>query len=187
MSRQRCEWCTSDPLYQHYHDHEWGRPVYDDQTLFELLILEGAQAGLNWLTILKRREGYRAAFDHFNAEKIAHYGQEKIEALMTDGNIVRNRRKIMSAINNARAFLQVIEEFDSFCEFIWRFVNYQPRLNHWQFQTEVPAVSPESETMSKEMKRRNFSFVGPTICYAYMQASGMVNDHTQHCFLYHDN
>ena len=187
MNKQRCGWCTSDPLYQHYHDHEWGRPVHDDRTLFELLILEGAQAGLNWLTVLKKREGYRTAFDNFDAEKIARYDQKKIETLMTDSNIIRNRMKILSAINNARTFLTVTKEVGSFYEFIWQFVNYQPRLNHWRTHAEVPAVSQESETMSKELKRRGFSFAGPTICYAYMQANGMVNDHTQHCFLYHGN
>ncbi len=185
MSKQRCEWCTSDPVYQHYHDHEWGRPVHDDRTLFELLILEGAQAGLNWLTILKKREGYRAAFDNFDVEKIASYDQEKIDTLMADSNIIRNRMKIISAINNARAALKVTKEFGSFYDFIWTFVNYQPRLNHWRTLTDVPTASQESEIMSRELKRRGFSFVGPTICYAYMQSNGMVNDHTQSCFLYH--
>ncbi len=186
MNKQRCEWCTADPLYQHYHDHEWGRPVHDDRILFELLILEGAQAGLNWLTVLKKREGYRAAFDNFDAEKIARYDQKKIDTLMANSNIIRNRMKIQSAINNARVFLAVTDEFGSFNDFIWQFVNYEPRLNHWTTLSEVPAVSQESETMSKELKRRGFNFVGPTICYAYMQSNGMVNDHTQHCFLYHD-
>ncbi|WP_211828968.1 DNA-3-methyladenine glycosylase I [Kistimonas asteriae] len=187
MNKQRCEWCTSDPLYQHYHDHEWGRPVHDDRTLFELLILEGAQAGLNWLTVLKKREGYRAAFDNFDAEKIARYDQEKIETLMADSNIIRNRLKILSAIKNARAFLTIVDEFGSFNDFMWQFVNYEPRLNHWSTQAEVPVVSQESETMSKKLKKQGFSFIGPTICYAYMQSSGMINDHTQYCFLYHGN
>ncbi|GAA4651940.1 DNA-3-methyladenine glycosylase I [Kistimonas scapharcae] len=155
--------------------------------LFELLILEGAQAGLNWLTVLKKREGYRAAFDNFNAEKIARYDQEKIETLLTDSNIIRNRMKILSTINNARAFLAIVDEFCSFNDFMWQFVNYEPLLNHWSTQAEVPAVSQESEAMSKTLKKKGFSFIGPTICYAYMQSSGMINDHTKHCFLYHDN
>ena len=185
MNKQRCEWCTADPLYQHYHDHEWGRPVHDDRTLFELLILEGAQAGLNWLTILKKREGYRSAFDNFDAEKMVRYDQEKIEILMSDKNIIRNRMKILSAINNANAFLKIIEKYGSFQEFIWKFVDHKPKLNHWDTQADVPVISAESEIMSKELKKYKFSFIGPTICYAYMQSIGMVNDHTRSCFLYH--
>lgn len=187
MSKQRCEWCTSDPLYQHYHDHEWGRPVHDDRMLFELLTLEGAQAGLNWLTVLKKREGYRAAFDNFDAEKIACYDQEKIETLMTDSNIIRNRMKIYSAVNNARRYLKIIDQFGSFNDFIWKFVDFVPKNNQWLTQVEVPTISTESKIMSNELKKHKFSFIGPTICYAYMQSIGMVNDHTKKCFLYHDN
>jgi DNA-3-methyladenine glycosylase I len=182
--KKRCVWTGSDPLYQAYHDSEWGVPVRDDRKLFEALVLDGAQAGLSWITILKKRENYRRAFDHFDAEKMAHYDSAKIEALLKDPGIVRNRLKVTSAIVNARAFLAVRAEFGSFGDYLWRFVGGQAVMNAWQRDDQIPTASPESEAMSRDLKRRGFSFVGPTICYAFMQAVGMVNDHTVDCFRY---
>ena len=182
--KKRCVWAGSDPLYQAYHDSEWGVPVRDDRKLFEALVLDGAQAGLSWITILKKRENYRRAFDHFDAEKMAHYDSAKIEALLKDPGIVRNRLKVTSAIVNARAFLAVQAEFGSFSDYLWRFVGGQTVMNAWQRDDQIPTASPESEAMSRDLKRRGFSFVGPTICYAFMQAVGMVNDHTVDCFRY---
>lgn len=181
-SARRCEWCGDDPLYLHYHDREWGVPCFDDRALFELLILEGAQAGLSWITILRKREHYRQVFDNFDAEKIARYGPERIEALLADPGIVRNRLKVASAVGNARAFLEVREEHGNFADFIWRFVDGSPLLNRWGRLSEVPVSTPMSDAMSKELKKSGFKFVGSTICYAYMQAVGMVNDHTTDCF-----
>jgi DNA-3-methyladenine glycosylase I len=182
MSRQRCAWAGEDALYRQYHDTEWGVPLHDDRALFELLILEGAQAGLSWITILRKRENYRAAFDGFDAARIAAYGANKIESLLQDAGIVRNRLKVAAAVINAQKFLDVQDEFGSFDSFIWRFVDGQPKQNKWRSPAEIPASTPESDAMSKELKRRGFKFVGSTICYAHMQATGMVNDHTTNCF-----
>jgi DNA-3-methyladenine glycosylase I len=181
---KRCAWATADETYIAYHDSEWGMPVHDDGKLFELLILEGAQAGLSWLTILKRRRNYRQAYDAFNPVKIARWDQEKIEALLQNPGIIRNRRKIEAARSNAKSFLQTVEEFGCFDTFIWSFVGGKPIRNSWKDIREVPATTLESEKMSKELQKRGFKFVGPTICYAFMQAVGMVNDHTADCFRY---
>jgi DNA-3-methyladenine glycosylase I len=181
---KRCDWPGNNPLYCAYHDNEWGVPVHDDQKLFEFLMLEGAQAGLSWITILRKRENYRAAFDGFDANRVARYDADKIESLLQDAGIVRNRLKVMAAVNNAQRFLAVQEEFGSFDTFIWRFVDGRPKQNKWRNMGEIPATSPESEAMSQELKRRGFKFVGATICYAHMQATGMVNDHTMDCFRY---
>lgn len=183
-SVNRCAWAGADPLYQAYHDKEWGVPLHDDRALFEFLLLEGAQAGLSWITILRKRENYRAVFDDFDASRIVLYGTDKIESLLHDKGIVRNRQKLESAIVNAQKFLQVQEEFGSFDAFIWRYVNCIPRQNCWKNLDEIPTSTPESAAMSKELKRRGFKFVGETICYAMMQATGMVNDHTTDCFRY---
>lgn len=165
-----------------YHDEEWGVPLHDDQRLFEFLLLEGAQAGLSWQTILQRREGYRKAFDNFDPQVIAQYDEAKVEALLADPGIIRNRLKVQSAITNARAFLKVQAEFGSFDTYIWRFVGGSPIVNHWASMAEVPATTKESDAMSKDLKKRGFTFVGSTICYAFMQATGMVNDHPITCF-----
>jgi len=178
----RCTWAGNDALYRQYHDSEWGVPQFEDRRLFEFLLLEGAQAGLSWITILRKRENYRAAFDDFDAARIAAYDADKIESLLLDAGIVRNRLKVQSAISNAQQFLRVQEEFGSFAKFIWQFTGGQPRQNAWRSPTEVPANTPESDAMSRELKRRGFKFVGTTICYALMQATGMVNDHTTDCF-----
>jgi DNA-3-methyladenine glycosylase I len=181
--KTRCAWCPADnPLYVHYHDEEWGVPVHEDRMLFEMLILEGAQAGLSWLTILRRRETYRAAFDHFDAKKIATYDAKKKAALMKDAGIIRNRLKIAATIDNARAFLEVQKEFGTFDQYIWSFVGGKPKQNRRKEGERPPAVSPEAEAMSRDLKKRGFRFVGATICYAFMQAVGMVNDHTADCF-----
>ena len=184
MNGQRCAWPGNDPLYCAYHDEEWGVPLHDDRALFEFLILEGAQAGLSWITILRKRENYRAAFDNFDAARIARYDAGKIESLLLDAGIVRNRLKVEAAVNNAQKFLDVQEKFGSFDAFVWQFVGGQPRHNCWRSHAQIPASTPESDAMSKEMKRRGFKFVGTTICYAHMQATGMVNDHTTDCFRY---
>jgi DNA-3-methyladenine glycosylase I len=182
MNKTRCTWPGNDELYQRYHDHEWGVPLHDDQKLFEFLILEGAQAGLSWITILRKRENYLAAFDGFDATRIARYDANKIESLLQDAGIVRNRLKVQSTVINAQKFLDVQSEFGSFDKFIWQFVDGKPRQNVWRSMTEVPAHTAESDAMSKELKRRGFKFIGSTICYALMQATGMVNDHTRNCF-----
>jgi DNA-3-methyladenine glycosylase I len=182
MDRKRCGWAGNDALYQSYHDNEWGVPLHDDQRLFEFLILEGAQAGLSWITILRKRENYRAAFDGFDAARIAAYGTHKIESLLQDAGIVRNRLKIQSAIVNAQKFLEVRDEFGSFDKFIWQFVDGKTKQNNRRNMSDIPSSTPESDAMSKELKRRGFKFVGTTICYAHMQATGMVNDHTTDCF-----
>jgi DNA-3-methyladenine glycosylase I len=178
----RCEWCGTDPLYVKYHDHEWGIPVHDDCRLFEFLILEGAQAGLSWLTILKKRENYRKAFHGFDPQKIATYSATDVQRLLADPGIVRNRLKIESAIRNARGVLEIMDEFGSFDAFIWRYVDYQPKQNAWRSLAELPASTELSDTISKDLKNRGFNFVGSTICYAFMQAVGMVNDHVVGCF-----
>lgn len=182
MSRRRCAWPGEDPLYCAYHDQEWGVPLHDDRALFEFLTLEGAQAGLSWLTILRKRENYRAAFDHFDPERVARYDASKIESLLQNPGIVRNRLKVEAAVNNAQKFLGVREKYGSFDEFIWQFVGGNPRQNQWRGLAEIPASTIESDAMSKELKRLGFKFVGTTICYAQMQATGMVNDHVTHCF-----
>jgi len=179
----RCSWPNTD-LYIAYHDHEWGVPVHDDRLLFEFLILEGAQAGLSWSTILNKRENYRRAFDNFDARKIAKYDSRKIKQLILDSGIVRNRLKIAAAIQNAKAFLSVQKEFGSFDAYIWGFVGGKPIRNRWKPKQKLPAQTPQSEAMSKDLLRREFKFVGPTICYAFMQAVGMVNDHITNCFRY---
>lgn len=179
---KRCPWAGDDPLYQHYHDHEWGVPQFDDNRLFELLILEGAQAGLSWITILRKRENYRAALDEFDARKIAQYDADKLAALLQNAGIVRNRLKIQSLVLNAQGFLAIQQEFGSFATFIWSFVGGNPLQNHWQTLDQVPARTTESDAMSKALKQRGFKFVGTTICYAFMQATGMVNDHLAGCF-----
>jgi DNA-3-methyladenine glycosylase I len=180
----RCPWAKGEQ-YVAYHDSEWGVPVHDDRLLFEFLILEGAQAGLSWSTILKKRDNYRTAFDHFDPAVVARYGARKRTALLNDEGIVRNRLKIDSAIQNAKAFLQVCKEFGTFDAYIWRFVEGRPRQNAWRSMKEVPARTPESDAMSKDLKRRGFNFVGSTICYAFMQAVGLVNDHLVECFRHH--
>jgi len=181
---KRCPWVTDDPLYIAYHDNEWGVPVHDDAKLFEMLLLEGAQAGLSWLTILRRRETYRAAYDGFDPARIARWDKKKIESLLHDPGVIRNRLKVEAAKTNAFAFLQIVKEFGSFNAFIWSFVEGKPVQNAWNSLKEIPANTPESDSMSKELKKRGFSFVGSTICYAFMQAVGMVNDHTTDCFRY---
>lgn len=178
----RCPWPGSDPLYLAYHDREWGVPVRDDRTLFEFLVLEGAQAGLSWLTILRKREGYRRAFAGFDAEAVARFGERDVERLLQDASIVRNRRKVEAAVRNARLFLEVQEERGSFAGYLWDFVDGAPRVNRWREMAEVPAVTPLAETLSRDLKRRGFAFVGPTVMYAHMQATGMVNDHLVDCF-----
>lgn len=181
-SLHRCFWVSDDPLYIRYHDHEWGVPIYDDRLLFEFLILEGAQAGLSWITILRKRERYREVFDGFDAEKIVRYDETKIETLLADPGIVRNRLKVRSAISNARAYLRLVERQGSFADWIWSFVDGAPRINHWTGRAQVPATSAESDRMAKALKKEGFNFVGSTICYAFMQAAGLVNDHETSCF-----
>jgi DNA-3-methyladenine glycosylase I len=182
MTLVRCAWATTHPLYVVYHDLEWGVPVHDDRHLFEMLLLEGAQAGLSWLTILKKRENYREAFDNFEPRKIARYDARKIRQLLADEGIVRNRLKIESAIGNARAYLQVRKEFGSLDAYLWPFVGGRPVRNRWKSMSRIPASTEASAAMSADLVRRGFRFVGPTICYAFMQATGMVIDHTAACF-----
>ena len=187
MPNKRCSWVdTDDPLLLEYHDREWAVPVHNDRKHFEVLVLSGAQAGLNWSLVLKKREGYRRAFDNFDPEKVARYSEKRIHTLVVDPNIIRNRMKIEAAVHNARSLLKVQEEFGDFDSYCWRFVGGQPKLNRWKTTRQIPATSPESETFSKDLKRRGFSFVGPTVMYAYMQATGMVNDHLLECFRYRE-
>jgi DNA-3-methyladenine glycosylase I len=181
-SRQRCSWALGSKIEQHYHDTEWGVPLHDDRKLFEFITLEGAQAGLSWVTILNKRENYRQLFDNFDVEKIARYNHRKIESLLQNAAIIRNRLKLESAVSNARAFIEIQDEFGSFDNYIWQFTNGKPVINHWKTLVDVPASTDISDIMSKELKKRGFSFVGSTICYAFMQATGMVNDHTVDCF-----
>lgn len=183
-NKKRCPWSGNEPIYIKYHDEEWGVPVHDDRHLFEMLILEGAQAGLSWITVLKKRENYRKAFDNFDAGKIAKYDDKKIEALLQNEGIIRNRLKIQSAITNAKAFLQVQKEFGSFDKYIWQFTGHKTLVNKRTSMKEIPARTPESDAMSKDLLKRGFKFVGSTICYAFMQATGMVNDHLTDCFCY---
>ncbi|MCH8063355.1 MAG: DNA-3-methyladenine glycosylase I [Chloroflexi bacterium] len=182
----RCEWPGDDPLYVSYHDKEWGVPVYDDQKLFEFLVLEGAQAGLSWITILKRRDGYRRAFDDFKVERVANYGDRDVKRLLADEGIIRNRQKIHAAISNARAFIGVQKEFGTFADYNWGFVNGKTKKNAWKTISEVPAFDSDSEAMSKDLRKRGFKFVGPTIAYAHLQAAGMINDHVVSCFRYNE-
>lgn len=181
---KRCEWCTGSEIERVYHDDEWGVPLHDDRKLFEFLILEGAQAGLSWITILKKRDHYRKVFDHFDPLRVVKYSDKKIEKLLLDPGIVRNRLKVTSAVSNARFFLDVQEEFGSFDDYIWQFTDGKVIQNQWQSMSEIPANTVESDAMSKDLKARGFRFVGTTICYAFMQATGMVNDHAVDCFRY---
>lgn len=182
--KKRCDWVGNDEMYLNYHDREWGVPLHDDRLLFEFLILEGHQAGLSWITILKKRDSYRKAFDNFDAAKIARYDERKISELLWNPGIIRNRLKVEAAIKNARAFLRIQEEYRNFDQYIWQFVKGKPIVNRWKTLQEIPSSSPESQRMSKELKKSGFTFVGPTICYAFMQAVGMVNDHQADCFRY---
>ncbi|MBT3237103.1 MAG: DNA-3-methyladenine glycosylase I [Bdellovibrionales bacterium] len=178
----RCAWCGSDPAYIRYHDQEWGVPVYNDQKFFEFLILEGAQAGLSWLTILKRREGYRKAFANFDVKKVSHFTPSKIERLLKDPGIIRNRLKVEAAVSNAQQFIKIQQEFGSFSNYSWQFVKGEPIVNRWKSLSDIPATSKESDTFSHDLKSRGFKFVGSTIIYAHMQATGMINDHLVSCF-----
>ena len=182
LTRRRCSWVTDDPLYIRYHDEEWGRPVHDDRTLFEFLVLEGAQAGLSWSTILRKREGYRRAFEGFDPERVARFRPSRIESLLGDPSIVRNRAKVTSAVENARAFLQVQREHGSFDAFVWSFVGGKPIRRRPRSMKDVPATTAESDALSRALRARGFRFVGSTICYAFMQACGLVDDHVQGCF-----
>lgn len=183
---KRCTWANRSELEQSYHDNEWGVAIHDDRSLFEFLVLEGAQAGLSWSTILKKREGYRKAFDHFDVRKISRYSENDVFRLINNSNIIRNKLKINAAIVNARAFLQIQEQFGSFDHYIWQFVNGRPVQNSWEKMTDIPSRTPESEAMGKDLQKRGFKFVGTTICYAFMQATGMVNDHVVGCFRYEE-
>lgn len=182
MSQTRCWWPGENLIYIAYHDEEWGVPLHDERQLFEFLILEGAQAGLSWITVLKKRNNYRKAMDDFDYEKIARYPKRKIESLLRNEGLIRNRLKMESLVRNARAFIAVRDEFGSFDSYLWDFVAGKPIVNHWKSMDEVPAKTPLAEAISKDLKRRGFNFVGPTICYAFMQATGVVNDHTTDCF-----
>ncbi|QIR13076.1 DNA-3-methyladenine glycosylase I [Shewanella aestuarii] len=184
MQINRCDWVSDDPLYQQYHDEVWGRPVYDSQQLFAKLCLDGQQAGLSWITILKKQHNYEDLFANFDPKVIAQFDQDKVEQLMLNPGIVRNRLKINSIIRNAKAYLSFTEQGNDFSSFLWSFVNGQPKVNHYQTAADLPAQTAESEAMSKALKKLGFNFVGPTICYAFMQAVGMVNDHTTDCFCY---
>lgn len=184
--KTRCGWAGTDPLSITYHDQEWGVPVHDDCKWFELITLDGAQAGLSWITILRKRENYRKVYDNFDYQKIAKYDENKLKELLANAGIVRNRRKIESSIHNANAFLAVQEEFGSFDAYIWQFIDSTPKINSWKTLREIPAKTKESEMLSKDLVKRGFKFVGPTICYAFMQAGGMVNDHIVDCFRYRE-
>ncbi|SRR5258708_4443332 len=184
--KRRCDWVSTDPLDIAYHDNEWGKPLHNDTKLFEMLILEGAQAGLSWTTILRKRENYRKAFDTFDVEKIARYGSKKIALLLADSGIIRNKLKIAAGIQNAKAFLAVQKEFGNFDKYIWQFVDYKPIKNVRKDLRDYPTKTNKADVMSKDLLKRGFKFVGPTICYAFMQAVGMVNDHQTHCFRYNE-
>lgn len=181
-SKKRCAWVTDNKIYQDYHDLEWGRPVHDDQKLFEAIVLDAFQAGLSWLTVLKKREAFRKAFEDFNVEKVARYNTRQVDILMKNPDIIRNILKLQAAVTNARLFLKVQEKHGSFDNYIWQFVDGQPIVNQWKDVSQIPATSSESDAMSRDLKKLGFKFVGPTICYAFMQATGMVNDHTTNCF-----
>lgn len=182
MKKHRCTWCEGDALYETYHDQEWGVPAYDDSTIFEFLILETFQAGLSWITILRKRENFKAAFDNFDYKKIASYNQNKIDLLLQDAGIIRNKLKIHATISNAQIYMKIQEEFGSFSKYIWGFVDGKPIKNQWKTMKEVPATSSISDALSKDLKKRGFKFVGSTVIYAHMQATGMVNDHIENCF-----
>ncbi len=184
--KTRCEWAGSDPLYHDYHDNEWGVPEHDDRKLFEMLILEGAQAGLSWITILKKRQNYLKAFDNFDPKKVAEYNEAKIQKLLNNEGIVRNKLKVNAAVQNAKRFLEIQKEFGDFNSYIWQFVGGKPKKNIFKQLKDLPAKTPESEAVSKDLLNRGFKFVGPTICYAFMQACGMVNDHVLSCFRYNE-
>ncbi|RSK41822.1 DNA-3-methyladenine glycosylase I [Mangrovimonas spongiae] len=184
MEKHRCGWCVGDPIYEAYHDNEWGVPVYDDDTLFEFLILETFQAGLSWITVLKKRDNFRKAFDGFDYKKIAQYGQDKIDELLQDAGIIRNKLKVRATVTNAQAFMKIQEEFGSFSKYIWDFVDGKPIINTWKNYKDAPATTTLSDTISKDLKKRGFKFVGSTVIYAHMQATGMVNDHEVSCFRY---
>ena len=183
MEKIRCSWCEKDDLYRAYHDHEWGKPVFDDDTIFEFLVLESFQAGLSWYTILKKRENFKEAFDDFDYNKIAAYSDEKAEELMQNSGIIRNRLKILATVNNAKRFLEVQKEFGSFSSYIWSFVNGKPIINHPKTLKDVPATSEISDALAKDLKKRGFKFLGSTVVYAHMQATGMVNDHLINCWV----
>ena len=183
MEVVRCAWCEKDDLYRNYHDKEWGKPIYDDETIFEFLILESFQAGLSWYTILSKRENFRAAFDDFDYQKIAQYSDEKVEELIQNAGIIRNRLKILATINNAQKFMEVQKEFGSFSKYIWGFVNHEPIINRPKTLKEVPATTEISDALAKDLKKRGFKFMGSTVVYAHMQATGMVNDHVEDCFV----
>lgn len=182
--KQRCAWCTDDLIYKKYHDQEWGIPEHNDQKLFEMLVLEGAQAGLSWLTVLKKRDGYRKAFDNFEVEKVANYDEKKMADLVNNPEIIRNKLKIKSAVKNAQVFLKIQKEFGSFDKYLWGFVDFNPIKNQFKTHAEIPATSVLSDKISKDLKKRGMNFVGSTIMYAYLQANGLVNDHVEGCFLY---
>lgn len=182
----RCSWAGDLPIYIDYHDNEWGRPVHDDNKLFEMLILDGMQAGLSWITVLKKREAFREAFDKFDPIKVALYDETKIQSLLVNEGIIRNRLKVNAAVTNAKAFLEVQQKHGSFDKFIWSYVDYTPIKNHWERIEEIPATTPLSDRISKDLKKMGFKFVGSTIIYAFMQAMGMVNDHVTNCFVYHE-
>ncbi|MFC4220948.1 DNA-3-methyladenine glycosylase I [Flagellimonas marina] len=184
MDKHRCGWCVGDPLYEAYHDQEWGVPVKDDDTLFEFLILETFQAGLSWITVLRKRENFREAFDHFDYKKIAGYNQDKIDELLQNPGIIRNKLKVNATVSNAKAFMNIQREFGSFSKYIWGFVNGTPVKNTWENYKQAPATTEISDVISKDLKKRGFKFVGSTVIYAHMQATGMVNDHEIHCFRY---
>ncbi len=186
MEKQRCEWCLGSDLYQEYHDIEWGVPVHNDHKMFEFIVLESAQAGLSWITILKRRDGYRKAFANFDPNIVANFDQTRVEALMHDASIIRNRLKINATVSNAKAFLEIQKEFGSFCNYFWAFVDGKPIVNHFKTLSEIPASTDLSEKISKDLKKRGFKFMGPTIVYAHMQATGLVNDHVLGCFRHSD-
>ena len=183
MEVVRCAWCEKNDLYRNYHDKEWGKPIYDDETIFEFLILESFQAGLSWYTILAKRENFRAAFDYFDYQKIAQYSEEKVEELIQNTGIIRNRLKILATINNAQKFMEVQKEFGSFSKYIWGFVNHEPIVNRPKTLKEVPATTEISDALAKDLKKRGFKFMGSTVVYAHMQATGMVNDHVEDCFV----
>ena len=184
MTKHRCDWCVGDPLYEAYHDQEWGVPVYDDQTIFEFLILETFQAGLSWITILRKRENFREALDDFDYKKIARYSEAKLEALLQNPGIIRNKLKVKATVSNAQAFIKIQEEFGSFSKYIWSFVNHKPIQNSVKIYKEAPATTAISDALSKDLKKRGFKFTGSTVVYAHMQATGMVNDHEVDCFRY---
>jgi DNA-3-methyladenine glycosylase I len=186
MDKHRCGWCVGDTLYEAYHDEEWGVPVKDDDTLFEFLILETFQAGLSWITVLRKRENFRKAFDHFDYKKIANYNQSKIDRLLQDPGIIRNKLKVNATVSNAKAFMEIQKEFGSFSKYIWDYVDGEPIKNEWENYKSAPATTALSDAISKDLKKRGFKFVGSTVIYAHMQATGMVNDHEVNCFRYHE-